>query len=62
MRKRPQIKGKGADIYLGGDPQERPAPRQSPASQQKEPIEPSHRKSKAKEKRPIRSAGSGNHF
>jgi hypothetical protein len=39
MRKRPQIKGKGADIYLGGDPQERPAPRQSPASQQKEPIE-----------------------
>ena len=33
MRKRPQIKGKGADIYLGGDPQERPV------SQQKDPIE-----------------------
>jgi hypothetical protein len=30
MRKRPQIKGKGADIYLGGDFEERPA------SQQKE--------------------------
>lgn len=26
MRKRPQIKGKGADIYLGGDSEERPAP------------------------------------
>lgn len=33
MRKRPQIKGKGADIYLGGDSRERPAP------QQKEPSE-----------------------